>query len=944
MGFFDGIIDKANQFGNWVGEVGDATGDKLGQFGNWLIEDTPVGGLPVLNKIANDRTTDKALQGQKDAADQAGAYSQQALNQLKELNQPLIDIGTEQLQAIKQGIESGAFSGDTSMFNDYQAYVVPQYQPGGAFQNEPRKNLVTPEAFQYNQTRSTMDAPAGVSLDQFQRAAMPTYQQYQPNEAQPGVQQPGQLPMASQRPDVQAPDQFNYSGQAPTIGDAINPEFSGNRAELSQLQQFQGGDAPGAMQWDQRRAEMITPELFQAGEYAGRDIQTAGNAYNPEQAPGMRNVGQDFNTDTFDAGSAYSPEQAPEMRSIDQSFNTGNFDAGNAPELYRSGDAPDAQYYDPTALQYQRDNFRVEDDPGYQRRYKKAMDAIESSAAAQGMQLSGATLKALQEEAANIASEETQAAYNRFQQDDATNYARFQDQRNAASEASKYQNEDQYRRYLDSVGIKGAEADKAVQQFNIDRQYGSEQNKDAFLREQAQKELGMNLNDADFQRWKETEGQKYTQFSENRQFGADQNRESFLREQAEKDLGMKLNEADFQRWKATDGQKYAQFADQRDWSTAQSNAAAAADWEKYQYNTGLGMEAQNNFYNQQQQNLDRSDSRYNTDFQQQNLLNQQGQDIYRDTRNFNYGASQDLQNAQMQQDQMKQGAFESDRDYAVRLAQIKQQNQLDQYGVQRDAYTDDRNFQYGANQDYQNNLMDYNQMQQQNYNLDRDYGLNVAQQGIQNQRTYEQDLLNQYNLNRDFGANQNQVNFGNTLDLYNLDNQNYQQDIANMMNVNNQNFNQNLAYQNMQDQNFNADRSYAAGQNQQNIDNMMNAYNINNQNYDLDRAFNYGVNQDQEAQNWQQYTYGNDQANQSSQNQYSMLQDAYNRDLANKTNSANMMGSLLNTGAGATANVGNAISDYYGTMGDLSLQKANAGAAAAAAKAGSNNLLGWIGI
>ena len=64
-------------------------------------------------------------------------------------------------------------------------------------------------------------------------------------------------------------------------------------------------------------------------------------------------------------------------------------------------------------------------DPSYQFRLQQGQDAIQSSAAAQGGLLSGATLKALQGYGQNMASQEYSNAYNRFNADQTNRYNRL---------------------------------------------------------------------------------------------------------------------------------------------------------------------------------------------------------------------------------------------------------------------------------------------------------------------------------------------------------------------------------------------------------------------------------------------------------------------------------------------------------------------------------------
>lgn len=64
-------------------------------------------------------------------------------------------------------------------------------------------------------------------------------------------------------------------------------------------------------------------------------------------------------------------------------------------------------------------------DPSYQFRLQQGQDAIQSSAAAQGGLLSGATLKALQNYGQDSASQEYGNAYNRFNADQTNRYNRL---------------------------------------------------------------------------------------------------------------------------------------------------------------------------------------------------------------------------------------------------------------------------------------------------------------------------------------------------------------------------------------------------------------------------------------------------------------------------------------------------------------------------------------
>ena len=67
----------------------------------------------------------------------------------------------------------------------------------------------------------------------------------------------------------------------------------------------------------------------------------------------------------------------------------------------------------------------IYDDPSYQFRVNQGNNAIQSGAAAQGGLLSGATLKALQGYGQDMASQEYQNGYNRFNADQTNQYNRL---------------------------------------------------------------------------------------------------------------------------------------------------------------------------------------------------------------------------------------------------------------------------------------------------------------------------------------------------------------------------------------------------------------------------------------------------------------------------------------------------------------------------------------
>jgi hypothetical protein len=536
-------------FGDWIGRGVDKFGRKMDQFGNWIT-------TPARNKRED---IDQAAQKQVDSLTEASGYQKTLFDQLQEMNAPMMEMGDEQLGILKEGIESGAFAPDESMFGLYQQYIAPEYEQGGKYQSEPREKLVTPEKFKY---------------------AQPT------------------------------PEGFRYDAPAPA----------------PYVDSTQGRPAP------------VEYKPFQ-------DNSQAPN-FNPVQ----------------------------------------NF--GDRPQQYRSGEAPQAQYVQPQQ-QYQQQPFELKNDPVYQKRLADAQGATEASAAARGMQLSGATLKALQQNASDLAAQEGDAAFDRYQKQDQTGYSRFQDQRTDLKDTTRYQSEDQYRRYLDSQNIRGAEADKAIAQWNTDR-------------------------------------------------------------------------------------GFTQDANIQNFQTAQG---------AYSQNRG------------------------------------QNADIY----NMNAG-----------------------------------------------------------------NKLAYNAQNQGQYNADRDFS-----KGVQGQN------FDQYGRLREISGKENA--------------QNYEQ--------------------------FDANRGYATSEDQRYTDNSMDVYGINNDNYGADRAFDYGVGKDYDTTRLgiTQYNTGNKQ--QQNANYYNMLNDQYTRSAESKQNKYGMIGDLINYGMNARNSTAGAIGDYFNSMGNISTAKADAAAAAAAAK--SNVGLFW---
>jgi hypothetical protein len=80
-----------------------------------------------------------------------------------------------------------------------------------------------------------------------------------------------------------------------------------------------------------------------------------------------------------------------------------------------SGDVNDPNFGKYATAEYTPEMFAKGQDPGYQFRLKEGMQGLERSAAARGGLLSGGTLKGIQRYGQDMASQEYQNAFNRYQ-------------------------------------------------------------------------------------------------------------------------------------------------------------------------------------------------------------------------------------------------------------------------------------------------------------------------------------------------------------------------------------------------------------------------------------------------------------------------------------------------------------------------------------------------
>jgi hypothetical protein len=614
-------------------------------------------GLPGFGgAFLDDQASRSSERAQVASGDAARGYAEQALNYTRDQNAPLIAMGDQQLNALRAGVESGAFGMDESIFNDYQQYVAPQYNPGGKFQYEPRDSLVTPEMFQY-----AVSNPEKFQYDQ-QAPAPFSYSDGQQNG---NTQNENEINPTTGYPR-------NY--QQLDNGKVMPPS---TMDQLSQQQQQKNIQQSG---FNQQQPELLKYQSYQ------NNLQAPGNIQAPQQ---LQRTDFQYN------------QQAPQFNPI-QNF-------GQAPQLYRSGDAPQGQYVQPQQ-QHQSREFSLQNDPVYQKALSDANMATEASAAARGIQLSGSNLKALQQNAGDIAAQQGEAAFNRHQQQDATNYGRFQDQRADLKDTTRYQTEDQYRRFLDSQNIRGADADRAVAQWNTDRSFLQNANVQNFQVGNDAYQQGFR-NAADVQQMNDASRLAYGAENWNQQLGAQrQNFDQYgqMRNMNSGDFNMNAGNQ-----LAFNAQNLGQYNTNRNFS----QGVQGQNFDQYATLRGMaGQENQQNF-NQFANNRDFAANQYqqgvnnNLDFYNVNNAN------YQNDRDFDYGVNQDFNSNNF--DAFKYNVGNNQLQDATNYAQL-----TDSYGRQ----AANKQNKYGMIGDLANMGM---AARQQNVDATTGYYGNVADIGMQ---------------------------------------------------------------------------------------------------------------------------------------------------------------------------------------------------------------------
>lgn len=558
--------------------------------------------------FANRQASRDAEAGQVAAGEEAKRLMGENLDYIKGMNEPLIAMGDRQLEALRNGVENGAFDMNDDIFQTYQQYVVPQYQQGGKFQYEDRSKLVTPERFQYAQAnpeqfRYEQQAPAPFSY------------------TQQGQQQP---------PQKMVPIDVG--------GGKVMPQSTSDQQRYAQQQQYMQQSAFNEQQ----------PNVPQYQQFR-----------NTQQSPGQMQQPQQLQRQDFQYN-----QQAPQFQPV-QNF-------GQQPQQYRAADAPQAQYVQPQQ-QFQGQQFRLENDPVYQRRLADSNRAIEASAAAKGMQLSGANLKELQQNAGELAAQEGDAAFNRFQQQDQTAYNRFQDQRADLKDTTRYQTEDEYRRYLDSQNIRGQEAERAIAQWNQDRQFNQAANvqnfqvgNDAYQQNFRNAMDVANMNDQNrlaygqqnFNQGMDVQRQNFNQYAQNR--GMDLN-------EYNANTGAQLDYANMGLGQYNTNRNFAQ-------------GVQGQNFDQYMQGRQQAQSENQQNYGQFADQRDFDANRYDQNFQ--NVLDVYGINNanYTGDRAFDYGVNQDYEN-------QRRGNYEFDVNLGLGLNTQNYQHRQDAYNRQKEQKT-----------------------------------------------------------------------------------------------------------------------------------------------------------------------------------------------------------------------------------------------------------------
>jgi hypothetical protein len=518
------------------------------------------GGGSIAGGILGKKGTDKALSAQQAMSEAALELQNDQFILALQANRPFMNLGLKGIGAIEAMIDSGALEPDNSFFEGFEAFGGQEgYQPptrdqieqvkgGSTFRRARNVQVQSPEglggAFK-GLAPAVVDIPGKKTFaEKAQEAGVIGSQDPLTGK----VSQPGIITEEDQNILLHGTPEEKALLSSKIFKPPTDPDMQQKQIEAGKkfgqgLDQFglpistakkTQGFVPKVPTTDTFQAP-VRPEIaqFQAGQRP--DIETfKGESINTFRARPEN---------TF-----FQQQQLPGMAEI----------SGQAPEQFIAGQAPEFQRFqggDPLPEIRQPGTFDVTADPGFQFRLEQGRKALEGSAAAKGGALSGAALKELEKFGQGLASEETDRAFGRFlgqeqlaQQANLAEIQRVEKQNALKEESRRFDNIQEYQRYLDNVGIRGQEAQEALSRFQDDRNIKLQQNAEQFKRAMAAQQFGRELSNDEFQKWNAVEGQKFDQMALNRAFEAQRSDVEQARQQQafETDRAFKTQRADIQ--------------------------------------------------------------------------------------------------------------------------------------------------------------------------------------------------------------------------------------------------------------------------------------------------------------------------------------------------------------------------------------------------------------
>lgn len=376
-----------------------------------------------------------------------------------------------------------------------------------------------------------------------------------------------------------------------------NQDFYDPQKQFTYSQQAPALNAPRPIQYDanDRFAPQLAPQrMFN---------------YNAEKQPG-------YNFSQYQ----YQGPQSPQQIQYSQNQFSPYQQTEQQPDQYRAPSAPGREYWQP-------EQFNIANDPVYQNAISEANKATEASAAARGMQLSGANLKDLNSNAVSLANQYGQEAFNRYATRQGMNQS-----------ALNYQGEDIYNRYGNEVGQRNLENQQELGQFNTNRNFGQAA---------ATENLGNAL---------AVQGQNYGQYSGDRGMGLSE---------YQTNLGGKQFEY---------GANIGQYNTNRDFAFGANQALSADDLARYAAQTGQYNQNLQNQLQTQNQAWNQAYDPYLTNLGQYNTNRAFDYNVYQDYGSNQLGAlqynnalvqTQDANRYQMLTDQYNRAAQRGSSQYGM---------------------------------------------------------------------------------------------------------------------------------------------------------------------------------------------------------------------------------------------------------------------------------------